>query len=47
MYIKANVEEGLIAADKVNEIQKWTDEQITLHILILPLVAKMKSKQSQ
>jgi multidrug efflux pump len=27
MYIKANVDEGLIAADKVNEIQKWTDDQ--------------------
>jgi len=27
MYIKANVVEGLIAADKVSEIQKWTDDQ--------------------
>ena len=27
MYIKANVAEGLIAADKVSEIQKWTDDQ--------------------
>ncbi len=27
MYIKANVVEGLIAADKVSEIQRWTDDQ--------------------
>ncbi len=27
MYVKANVAEGVIAADKVNEIQKWADEQ--------------------
>ena len=27
MYVKANVAEGLIAADKVSEIQKWADEQ--------------------
>ena len=27
MYVKANVAEGVIAADKVSEIQKWADEQ--------------------
>ena len=27
MYVKANVAEGIIAADKVSEIQKWADEQ--------------------
>ncbi len=27
MYVKANVAEGVIAADKVSEIQKWTDDQ--------------------
>ena len=27
MYVKANVAEGIIAADKVSEIQKWSDEQ--------------------
>ena len=27
MYVKANVAEGVIAADKVSEIQKWADAQ--------------------
>ncbi len=27
MYVKANVAEGVIAADKVSEIQRWADEQ--------------------
>ena len=27
MYVKANVAEGVIAADKVSEIQNWADEQ--------------------